>query len=250
METSNLLEKYNSLLSNFYNTYFFGKASISYILNSLDFKESKIRQFYKEHALVLKDKIVASNYINVLKEEHPSICGGVTEYLTKIKLAIRLNISLDKLGFFDDVNRSKYNNLSDGELAFAMYEPDIFYRSGMRYDESIINDRTLIIKKAETLSNIALKLIDNEFPIIKTIDFHPDGYVFYNNALAIKGDSDLLINNCLIDFKTKKNSNISLNDRAQLFAYAINKFARDGKEYTKVFILNPRYNYLCELINN
>lgn len=250
METSNLLEKYELLLSNLYNTRYFGNISITYILTGPEFKESRIREFYKEHALILKNKINAGDYIDVSKEEHPTICGGVTEYLTKIKLAKRLNISLEKLDFFDDVNKSKYKNLSDGELAFAIYEPDILYRSGRTYDEDIKKDKNLIIKKAEILSNIALKLIDNVFPIIETIDFHPEGHALYKNELAIRGDSDLLINNCLIDFKTKKDPKISINDRAQLFAYAINKFARDGKEYKKTFVLNARYNYLVELVNN
>lgn len=250
METSNLLEKYELLLSNLYNTCYFGNVSITYILAGPEFEESRIREFYKEHALILKNKINAGDYIDVLKEEHPTICGGVTEYLTKIKLAKRLHISLEKLEFFDDVNKSKYKNLSDGELAFAIYEPDIFYRSGRTYDDDIKKDKELIISKAEILSNIALKLIDSEFPTIETIDFHPEGHVLYKNELAIRGDSDLLINNCLIDFKTKKDPKISINDRAQLFAYAINKFARDGKEYRKIFVLNARYNYLVELVNN
>ena len=118
------------------------------------------------------------------------------------------------------------------------------------YDDDIKKDKNLIINKAEILSNIALKLIEKEFPIIETIDFHPEGHVLYKNELAIKGDSDLLINNCLIDFKTKKDPKISINDRAQLFAYAINKFARDSKEYAKIFILNARYNCLVELVDN
>lgn len=250
MKTSDLLNKYESLLSDFRNSCYFGNVSITYILTGPEFKESRIREFFKEHALILKDKINTDYYIEVTKEEHPSICGGVTEYLTKIKLAKKLNIPLDKLGFFDDVNKIKYKNLSDKELAFALYEPDIFYRSGRMYDDDIKKDKNLIINKAEILSNIALKLIEKEFPIIETIDFHPEGHVLYKNELAIKGDSDLLINNCLIDFKTKKDPKISINDRAQLFAYAINKFARDSKEYAKIFILNARYNCLVELVDN
>jgi len=71
----------------------------------------------------------------------------------------------------------------------------------------------------------------------------------YKGEVAIKGDSDLLINNCLIDFKTKKDANIVLDDRAQLFAYSINKYMRDKKEYSKVFVLNPRHNLLVELFS-
>lgn len=91
-------------------------------------------------------------------------------------------------------------------------------------------------------------MIYSKFPEITSIDFHPAGHVLHKNKLAIKGDSDLMINNCLIDFKNKKDASISLEDRAQLFAYSINKYARDGVEYDKVYVLNPRYNLICELV--
>ena len=120
----------------------------------------------------------------------------------------------------------------------------------MGYTEEIKEHKNLIIDKARILSDIALKLIYSKFPTITSVDFHPDGHVLYKNKLAIKGDSDLLINNCLIDFKTKKDASISLEDRAQLFAYSINKYARDGEEYDKVYVLNPRYNYIGELVRN
>ena len=185
---------------------------------------------------------------DVRKEEHPTVCGGVTEYLTKIRLARNLNVDLEELKFFDDVKKPKYKNMSDEDLAFYLYELDIFYRSSMGYTEEIKEHKNLIIDKARLLSDIALKLIYSKFPTITSIDFHPDGHVLYKNKLAIKGDSDLLINSCLIDFKTKKDASISLEDRAQLFAYSINKYARDGVEYDKVYLLNPRYNYIGELV--
>ena len=250
MYTSDLYNEYESLLMNLSKTMFFGLAAVTHYLKDPRLKDTGLKEFYKSHALVVKDKISKENYIDVRKEEHPTVCGGVTEYLTKIRLARNLNIDLEELKFFDDVKKSKYKNLSDEDLAFYLYEPDIIFRSGMGYTEEIKEHKNLIIDKARILSDIALKLIYSKFPTITSIDFHPDGHVLYKNKLAIKGDSDLLINNCLIDFKTKKDASISLEDRAQLFAYSINKYARDGEEYDKVYVLNPRYNYIGELVRN
>lgn len=250
MKTMNHYNEYLKLLEKLSTKKYFGMIAISHILKNPKLKDEEIRRFYKEHALIAKDKLIARNYIDVLKEEHPIICGGVTEYLTKIKLARRMNIDLEKLKVFDDIKKEKYSKLKDEELAFELYEQDIIFRSGEGYTKEINDHKDLIINKAIKLSNVAIELIDGEFPIIDTIDFHPEGHVMYRNKLAIKGDSDLLINNCLIDFKTKKDPNISLDDRAQLFAYSINKYMRDGKEYDKVYILNPRNEYICELINS
>ena len=172
----------------------------------------------------------------------------MTEYITKTKLARKLGKSLEELHFFDDVNKKKYSKLSDEELAFAMYEPDIFYRSGYGYTPEIFEHKSNIIKKASYLADIALELINKTFPVINEIDFHPEGHVMYEGELAIKGDSDLLINNCLIDFKTKKEYTLNSNERAQLFAYALHKYMRDGANYDKVYFLNPRFNILEELV--
>lgn len=246
---SDLYKEYEHLLMNLSKTIFFGWAVTHYLKNPR-LKDTGLEEFYKSNALVVKGKMFKENYIDVRKEEHPAICGGVSEYLTKIKLARNLNVDLEELKFFDDVKKQKYKNLSDEDLAFYLYEPDIIYRSGMGYTEKIKEHKNLIINKARILSDIALKLIYSKFPTITSIDFHPAGHVLYKNKLVIKGDSDLLINNCLIDFKTKKDASISLEDRAQLFAYSINKYARDGEEYDKVYVLNPRYNYIVELVRN
>lgn len=69
----------------------------------------------------------------------------------------------------------------------------------------------------------------------------------YKGKLAIKGDSDLFINNFLIDFKTIKDNKLNSNERAQLFAYALHKYMRDKVNYDKVYFLNPRFNVLEEL---
>lgn len=246
---SDLYKEYEHLLMNLSKTIFFGWAVTHYLKNPR-LKDTGLEEFYKSNALVVKGKMFKENYIDVRKEEHSAICGGVSEYLTKIKLARNLNVDLEELKFFDDVKKQKYKNLSDEDLAFYLYEPDIIYRSGMGYTEKIKEHKNLIINKARILSDIALKLIYSKFPTITSIDFHPAGHVLYKNKLVIKGDSDLLINNCLIDFKTKKDASISLEDRAQLFAYSINKYARDGEEYDKVYVLNPRYNYIVELVRN
>lgn len=172
----------------------------------------------------------------------------MTEYLTKIKLARQLNRKLEELHFFDDIRRAKYIGLSDEELAFALYEPDILYRSGYGYSREIIDNKKKIINKAILLSDIALALINKTFPIIESVNFHPEGHVNYLGKIAIKGDSDLLINNCLIDFKTKKEIKLPKAERAQLFAYALHKLMRDGFGYQKVYFLNPRFNILEELV--
>jgi len=187
-------------------------------------------------------------YVDVTKEEHPTICGGVTEYITKIKLARKLGKSLEELKFIDDVNKDKYSKISDEELAFAMYETDIIYRSGYGYTPEIFDHKDMVIKKATHLAEIAFELINKTFPNINEIDFHPEGHVMFNGQLAIKGDSDLLINNCLIDFKTKKDYKLSKKERAQLFAYALHKYMRDGENYERVYFLNPRFDMLEELI--
>lgn len=248
MKTSDLCDEYEILLQKLSKTAYFGYASVTHYLKNPELKDTGIKEFYKNHALILKDKVDKNNYIDVASYEHPNICGGVTEYLTKIKLAKRLDIDLTHLRFLGDINDPKYKNMSDEELAFSMYEPDIIFRCGIGYTPEIIEHKKLIIDKAIILSNVALNLINLKFSNIKSIDFHPYGHVFYDDKLAITGDSDLMINNCLIDFKTHKNASISIDDRAQLFAYSINKFMRDGKEYDKVYVLNPRYNCLCELI--
>lgn len=248
MYTADCYNEYEFLLENLSKKMLLGAFAITHYLKIPRLRNTGLNDFYKKHALVIKDKISTDNYIDVKKEEHPTICGGVTEYLTKIRLARRLNIDLGELKFFDDIKKTKYKNMSDEDLAFYIYEPDVFSRCRMGYTKEIREHKELIINKARLLSDIALKLIDSKFPKITSIDFHPDGHVSYDGELAIKGDSDLLINNCLIDFKTKKDASISLEDRAQLFAYSINKFSRDGIEYDKVYVLNPRYNYICELV--
>jgi hypothetical protein len=248
MNLSIFVLQYEELLNYLSKTPFFGRAAITHYLSKPECKDTGIKDFFTENSLVYARSFDVGDYIDVSKEEHPTICGGVTEYITKIKLARKLCISLVELQFFDDVNKKEYSNLSDEELAFAMYEPDIVYRSGYGYTLEIFEHKENIIKKASYLANIALKLIDKTFPVIKEIDFHPEGHVMYKGSLAIKGDSDLLINNCLIDFKTKKDYKLSSVERAQLFAYALHKHMRDEVNYDKVYFLNPRFNILEELV--
>jgi len=135
-------------------------AAVTHFLKDPKLKNTEIRTFYKKNALVLRDKIISSDSIEVTAEEHPSICGGVTEYLTKIRLAKRLKIDLVNLNFFDDINKEQYQNLNAEELAFAMYEPDISFRCGMGYTPDIFVHKRLIIEKAKILGDIALRLID------------------------------------------------------------------------------------------
>lgn len=248
MQTSDLYETYENILAKLSKTNLFGKCAVMHYLTISELKKTIVGVFYQKHALELKKQICSNNYINVDKTEHPNICGGVTEYLTKIKLAKELKIDLTELKFFDDINKAKYKNMSNEDIAFHLYEPDVVYRSTRGYTDEIKNHKDLIINKARILSDRALKLIHFEFPVITSIDFHPKGHACYKGKAAILGDCDLLINNCLIDFKNKKDPNIPLMDKAQLFAYSINKYTRDKKEYDKVYILNPRHNYICELI--
>lgn len=248
MDVSKFVFEYEKLLKELSKTRFFGRASIVHHLKKPELKITGIRYFYLKNSLQCARKIEIGNYIDVAKDEHPTICGGVTEYITKIKIARNLGKSMEDLHFFDDVNKKKYANLTDEELAFAMYEHDIVYRSGYGYTNEIYEHKNKIIKKASILADISLKLINKTFPVINEIDFHPRGHVGYNGKLAIDGDSDLLINNCLIDFKTKEVYKLTSQDRAQLFAYAMNKYMRDGINYDKVYFLNARFNLLEELI--
>jgi len=248
MDTSKFAKEYEERLNYLSMTPFFGKAAITHYLSRPELKSTGFRDFFNENCLEYARKIEPGEYVDVAKEEHPTICGGVTEYITKIKLARKLGKSLEELRFFDDVNKKEYSKVTDEELAFAMYEPDIMYRSGMGYTAEIFEHKNNIIQKASALADIALVLICETFPVIDDVDFHPDGHVMYNGEIAIKGDSDLLINNCLIDFKTKKDYKLSKKDRAQLFAYALHKYVRDGENYDKVYFLNPRFNILEELV--
>lgn len=248
MDVSKLLLEYEALLECLSTTPYFGRAAITHFLTNSQLNETGIKDFYKENGLVYARPIKIGEYIDVTKEEHPTICGGVTEYITKIRLARQLHKSLEELYFFDDINKSKYSKLKDDELAFAMYEPDIKYRSGYGYTYEIFENKNKIINKASILADIALKLINTTFPIIEEINFHPEGHVLYKGNLAILGDSDLLINNCLIDFKTKKDYKLNVNERAQLFAYSMHKYMRDGMNYDKVFFLNSRFHILEELV--
>lgn len=250
MELSSLKKDYKELFNKLSKTRFFGKAAITHYLSNPVLKPTGIKDFYYKNSLDLARNIEPGDYIDVIKEEHPSICGGVTEYIAKIKLARKLGKSLEDLRFFDDVTKEEYLNLSDEELAFAMYEPDIQFRSGYGYTPEIFEHKNNIINKAKILADIAFILICKTFPEIEEVDFHPAGHVLYDGEVAIKGDSDLLINNCLIDFKTKKSYKLGKKERAQLFAYALHKYMRDGVNYDKVYFLNPRFNILEELVKS
>lgn len=239
---------YEKILLSLSKTPFFGRFAITHYLSNPKLKETGLKKFYAENSLVYARTFKAGDYVDVLTEEHPTVCGGVTEYITKIKLARQLGRSLENLRFFDDVKKKEYINLSDNELAFAMYEKDVIYRCGIGYTPEIFEHKNNIIRKADLLADIALNLINKTFPVINDIDFHPDGHVKFNGKLAIKGDSDLLINNCLIDFKTTKTLKLNLNERAQLFAYALHRYMRDGRNYDRVYYLNPRFNILEELV--
>jgi hypothetical protein len=248
MDVSRYVKDFEERLRCLSMTPYFGRAAITHHLSKPELKQVGIKEFYTENSLVYARPFEVGDYVEVTSEEHPTICGGVTEYITKIRLARKLGRSLEDLHFFDDVNKKQYSRLSDEELAFAMYEPDIVFRSGYGYTPEIFEHKRNIIKKAGYLADIAIGLIHKTFPVIYKIDFHPEGHVLYQGELAIKGDSDLLINNCLIDFKTKKDYKLTSIERAQLFAYALHKYMRDQVNYDKVFFLNPRFNILEELI--
>lgn len=248
MDFAKYVREYEELLKEFMKTPYFGHCAISHILKSQELKDIPIRSFYLKNSLVYARNYEVARFIDITKDEHPQICGGVTEYLTKIKLARKLGKSLTELHFFDDVDKPEYSGLSDEELAFAMYEPDIRFRSGYGYTAEILSNKNNIINKASYLAKVALELINKTFPIINEIDFHPQGHVMYGDKLAIKGDSDLAINNCLIDFKLTKNQKLSNINRAQLFAYALHKHMRDGVSYDRVYFINPRAYLLEELV--
>jgi|GEM_PF-4359356 len=72
--------------------------------------------------------------------------------------------------------------------------------------------------------------------------------MFITSSLNDKGDSDLSINNCLIDFKITKKNKFDSTGRAQLFAFAFHKFMRNGRVYDKIYIFNPHHYMLEELV--
>jgi len=248
MDVSKFVKKYEELLKDLSKTPYFGRAAITHYLTNKRLRVTGIKDFYYENSLVYARKIKPGDYVDVTKEEHPTICGGVTEYIAKIKLARKLGRPLEELKFFDDVTKKKYSNLSDEELAFVMYEPDIKYRSTYGYTSEILEHKNRIIQKATFLAEIAFDLINKNFPVINEINFHPDGHVEFDGEPAILGDSDLVINNCLIDFKIKKDYKLTKKERAQLFAYALHKYMRDGKNYDKVYFLNARHELLEEMV--
>jgi hypothetical protein len=64
--------------------------------------------------------------------------------------------------------------------------------------------------------------------------------------MNILGDGDLIINSCLIDFKTKKESKVSNEDLMQLTAYDFLKESAHLK-FDKIFTYNPRYGLITEI---
>lgn len=248
MDVSKYYNDFRKLLVSFKGTPYMGMLGVTQHLTSSDFKQFGIGEFYKSNKLYMANDFNPDEYVDILKDEHPAICGGVTEYITKIRLARRAGLDLEVLGFIGNPDLSKYTKLSDEELAFAMYELDIMYRSGFGYTPEIKNHKSKIISKALILSDIALSLIDDKFPTITNIDFHPEGHATLNGEIAIKGDSDLMINNNLIDFKTKKDYKLQSKDAAQMFAYAINRYSRTQDNYSGIYVLNPRYRMLEELV--
>lgn len=250
MDFSKYVAEYNILLKELSKTRFFGRCAVTHFLSNKILKSTGIGDFYLKNKLSYKDKLVPGKYIDVPGEEHPVICGGVTEYMTKIRLARQIGADIERLDFFGNINDKKYAGLNDDELAFAMYEPDLQYRSGYTYDSNIMACKDKIIQKASILADIALKLINDTFKYIKSddVDFHPNGHVFYDKKLAIYGDGDLAINNCIIDFKTRKNYMIQTSDRGQIFAYCLHKYMRDGENYSKAYFINPRFSLIGELV--
>ena len=159
MDVSIYAKEYEERLNYLSMTPFFGKAAITHYLSRPELKSTGFKDFFNENCLEYARMIEPGDYIDVTKEEHPTICGGVTEYITKIKLARKLGKSLEELRFFDDVNKKEYSKLTDEELAFAMYEPDIISRSGYGYTPEIFEHKKNIIQKASHLADMHSNLL-------------------------------------------------------------------------------------------
>lgn len=248
MDYSNLIDDYENLLERFSESAAFGYFSVTRHLK--DYKLNYgIRQFYAANALEYAKKLQPGKLIPVDARDNLSLIGGATEYLTKILLAKDQKISLKELGFLDNPNKMKYKQMTLEEMAINLYIFDVqakFLIVLFGVPKGIQLKR--ISNKIRKLADISLSLIKQEFPEIHSIDFHPQGHVMYKGKVAVRGDGDLVINNCLIDFKTKKEFKLTARDRSQLFAYALHKQMRDGKSYDKVYFLNPRYRMLEELV--
>lgn len=246
---SNYIPEYLKLLESFKESEYFGKYSVTNHIQKAFLRPNGIGQYYKKYKMKYKENFNVSECIEITKDEHPKICGGVVEHLTKIKLLRQLNRELIELELF-----KKYINpsctISNEEIAFLLYGFDIFERVTLHYTDNIMNDKVKIIEKASKLASIAMDLINETFPNIEKVDLHPQGHVFYDGKLAIKGDADLAINNCLIEFKCKKDYKLLSEDAAQLFAYGLHKYIREGESFEKIYVLNPRFNMLQEVVLN
>ncbi|AZG68707.1 hypothetical protein [Mycoplasma struthionis] len=98
------------------------------------------------------------------------------------------------------------------------------------------------------MSKISLNLIYKEFKEIKTINTHPImNIVFEEINFYLLADSDLLINNCLIDFKNLNAPLLRSTAKAQLFGYGLFYYYLNNKSFDKIYYLNSRFNLLKEL---
>lgn len=100
MDVSKLVLDYEKVLESLAKTPYFGNAAITHYLSKPELKETGVKDFYTKNSLVYARAFKIGDYVDVSKEEHPTICGGVTEYITKIKLARKLGRSLEDLHFF------------------------------------------------------------------------------------------------------------------------------------------------------
>ena len=83
MDLSKYVNEYTELLGNLSKTKFFGNYAITHYLSKQELRATGIKTFILKtawHILELWNWWLC----RCPKEEHPKICGGVTEYITKI----------------------------------------------------------------------------------------------------------------------------------------------------------------------
>lgn len=114
MNMNLLVKQYEHLLEKLYrNEIYFGNRAVTHFLGDAKLKDTGIKDFYLAKKLEYAGTISPGNPIALQADEHPTICGGVTEYITKIQLARRLGIDIKALRFFANLDDPKYKGMNE-----------------------------------------------------------------------------------------------------------------------------------------
>src|SRR5690606_22968386 len=120
MDVSHLATKYIQLLEELNSLPNYKSSSVTQLLMSSNITTSRIKNFYLNNSLVYTNELKINKTFDMNDNKHAAICGGVTEYLTKIKLIRRLGRSLDDLGFYNEKFKERYGHYNDKDIAFLL----------------------------------------------------------------------------------------------------------------------------------